>query len=259
MLVIFPVLHNISLQLIYFIHSCLYLLIPYHYLALSWSVPLYHLVYCWFLPVYFFISIIVFFISVWLFYILSKSLLKTSNFLVWHTFFSWVLWSSLWLSPWTLSWVECLSPLHLVLLLEFYLVSLFWAWSSVISFCLIFCFYFCVFGRLVMFSNLEDVAFCRRCVCISASHSLLATRAICSRGAPSVYCVGPSVVAGWLLWVVWYVWLAPGLLGCQALPCLEAASHWFMGSGHEATGCWTPRGLGTSPGSLVSGVRFQEI
>ena len=40
-------------------------------------------------------------------------------------------------------------------------------------------------------------------LCIPEVQSYWVTKAICSRGAPYVACVGPSVVLGWLLWVVW--------------------------------------------------------
>ena len=64
--------------------------------------------------------------------------------------------------PWTPYRVDCLSPLHLVLLLGFYLVPLFGRCFSVTSFCPVGCFYFCVSDRLVTFPNLGEVAFCRR-------------------------------------------------------------------------------------------------
>ena len=63
----------------------------------------------------------------------------------------------------TLYRVECLSPLHLILFLRFCLVLLFGTYSSVSSFCLILCFYFHAFGRLVTFPNLREVILCRRC------------------------------------------------------------------------------------------------
>ena len=36
-----------------------------------------------------------------------------------------------------------------------------------------------------------------------AAHPSLVNRAVYFTGAPSVRCVAPSVVAGWLMWVVW--------------------------------------------------------
>ena len=59
-------------------------------LPACWSIPLYHLV-CWFLQAkcIFFTPGIVFFISVWLFFIFSNSLFKTSNFSLCP--FSWIL------------------------------------------------------------------------------------------------------------------------------------------------------------------------
>ena len=58
--------------------------------------------------------------------------------------------------------VDCLSPLHLGLLLEFCFVLSFRTYSSFSSFCLIFCAYFYVLGRSVTFLNLREVALCRR-------------------------------------------------------------------------------------------------
>ena len=61
-----------------------------------------------------------------------------------------------------LYWVDCLSPIKLVLLLGFYLVTSFGTYCSVTSFCLICCFYFYVFGILLIFPYLREVALCRR-------------------------------------------------------------------------------------------------
>ena len=104
-------------------------------LLVHWSIPLYHLIYYWFFWVYFFISVIVFFSSVWFFFIFSNSLLEISSFLLCSSFFSQVLWASLWLLPWTIYWVGCLCLLYLVLL-GFCLVLSFGTYSSVASFCL---------------------------------------------------------------------------------------------------------------------------
>lgn len=69
-----------------------------------------------------------------------------------------------------------------------------------------------------MFSGLGAMAFvgdvlCIDVLCISslymdvlyllAAHSFSVNRAVYFTGAPSVSCVAPSVVAGWLMWVVW--------------------------------------------------------
>ena len=56
---------------------------------------------------------------------------------------------------------DCLSPFHLVLL-GIYLIPSFRTYSSVASFHLISCFYLYVFGKLVMFSDLGEVALGRR-------------------------------------------------------------------------------------------------
>lgn len=53
--------------------------------------------------------------------------------------------------------------LHLVVLLVFYLVPLFWTYS-IASFCLVSPFYCYVSGRLAMLPDLGEVAVCRRYV-----------------------------------------------------------------------------------------------
>ena len=50
------------------------------------------------------------------------------------------------------------------------------------------------------------------------------------------------------------MWLAPGLVGCQALPVVVAAGHWLIGPGHKVAGCGTPEGPRARAGSLVGGV-----
>ena len=92
---------------------------------------------------------------------------------------------------------------------------------SVASFCLIFCFYFCLSEisiYLSVFSGLGVMTFVGDVLCIDvlcidglyidvlyllAAHPSLVNRAVYFTGAPSVRCVAPSVVAGWLMWVVW--------------------------------------------------------
>lgn len=39
--------------------------------------------------------------------------------------------------------------------------------------------------------------------------------------------MGPFIVAYRLLWAVWQTWPALSLVGCYALPCVEAVSHWW--------------------------------
>lgn len=69
-----------------------------------------------------------------------------------------------------------------------------------------------------MFSGLGAMAFVGDVLCIDvlcinslymdvlyllAAHSSSVNRAVYFMGTPSVSCVAPSVVAGWLMWVVW--------------------------------------------------------
>ena len=44
------------------------------------------------------------------------------------------------------------------------------------------------------------------------------------------------------MWVVWEAWLAPSLVGCQILSCVDGAGHCLVGPGREVAGS----------GSLVS-------
>ena len=59
------------------------------------------------------------------------------------------------------SQLDCLSPLHLVLLLYFLFPS-FGTYSSVTSFCIFVVFNFYVSGRVAVFPNMKEVVFCSR-------------------------------------------------------------------------------------------------
>ena len=105
----------------------------------SLLVPLPHLFCCWFLLCAFHFSYYI--LQLCLFFVFSNSLLRISCNFSLHPFFSKVLGSSLWSLLWTLSQVDCLSPLHLVVL-RFYLVLLSGLYSFAVSFCLNFYLYF---------------------------------------------------------------------------------------------------------------------
>ena len=163
-------------------------------------------------------------------------------------FFSQVFWSSLWSLPWTLSQINCLSPLHLVLL-EFCLLTSFGTCSPIASFYLTCYFYFYVSGRLVTFLTLEKWPFVGDVPCIPPVHSLLVTRAICSRAVPYVDCVVLSVLwatVGCLIALVgpWSVWLPSCAL-------FRGCCHWLAGLHHEAAACRTLGNPGASAVSLV--------
>ena len=154
-----------------------------------------------------------------------------------HPFFSWFLWSS-WSLSWTLSRVDCLSPLHLVLL-GFYLLPSSETYSSVASFCLSCCLYFYISGKLFMFPDLGEGPSAEDILCAPAAHSPLITQAICSRGSP--------IRAVWVLLLWWgdYVgslWgcLLSSLIDCQALPC---GGCWplFVGTGSWVGSLQNPR------------------
>ena len=72
---------------------------------------------------------------------------------------------------------------------------MFLVWNMFLC-CLIFYIYFWVVGRLVMFPDLEEVAFCR---CPTGPHSTppLVTRAMYYRDFAYVGCLDPSVVVGY--------------------------------------------------------------
>ena len=94
-------------------HSVFFIM--FHKLTYPFFLP--HLFYYWFLLVYFFISVIILFI-----FVCSLDLGPYLLSLLWILF-----------------WVDCLPPLHLVVLLGFYLVPLSGAYSPAILFCLTFC------------------------------------------------------------------------------------------------------------------------
>ena len=104
-----------------------------------------------------FFSVIIFLSSVCFFFVSSNSLLKSHCV---HPFLSRVHWASLWSLAWTLYQVDCIAPLHLVLLLRFCLVSSFVTYSSVSPFCLTLCVYLYVLGRSLLQNR--EVTLCRR-------------------------------------------------------------------------------------------------
>ena len=58
------------------------------------------------------------------------------------------------------------------------------------------------------------------------------------------------------MWAVWWAWSAYSPVGCQVLPCVDAAGCCcVVGSGHEVAGCGILGGPGASAASLVGGVR----
>ena len=134
-------------------------------------------------------------------------------------------------------------------------------------------FYFYAFCRLVMFPDIREVVLCRKHTMGSEVHSCLVTRPIWFRDALSVDCLGPSIVAGWLLQVCWEVWLAPsgwlpgpalcrgcqplvgglgpGTAGCKVRAVLVLV-HRLAGLGHET-------GFGANVGLLIGGAMTQGI
>ena len=142
----------------------------------------------------FLISLILFFTSVWFFLIFSKSLLKNSNFLL----------CSSNLLPSSLNIFKVINFTSLsgrlpvsTLPSSFYGIfsCSFGRYFSVFSFCLICWFYFYVFGRFVLFSDLGEVVFHRRCLMYPSStltsyhqSSVLLGWPLCGPHA-SFYCV----------------------------------------------------------------------
>ena len=58
--------------------------------------------------------------------------------------------------------------------------------------------------------------------------------------------------------VVWQAFLAPSVIGCQAMPCVDAASCCVVGPGHEVACFRSLGGPWASAGSLVGGVRIPK-
>ena len=94
--------------------------------------------------------------------------------------------------------------------------------------------------------------------------SLLITRAVCSRNVLHGGCLGPSVVAGFLLGVCWQIWLAPRLVGARLHLAwsLLAAGGWswvlellVVWAKLWGGWLWRPRAPETSAGPLVIGAR----
>ena len=159
--------------------------------------------------------------------------------------------------------------------LGFLSVLSFGIYSSVTSFCLNCCFCVYVFVGL-HFPILEKWSYVRSILWSPAEHSLLDTKAICSRGALCVDCLVPSVGSlvgiacpqpGCLwsrtLWVATLCWrgvgvggLGPGMAGCmvRVILVLVPACCWVRqdqeGAGYGALG-GVGGGCGASIGLLV--------
>ena len=121
--------------------------------------------------------------------------------------------------------VDYLYLLHLVVLLGFYLVSSFETCSSIISFYLTGCFYFCVSGSFT-FPDLGEVAFCRRHP-IGTSSTLSDHQSYMPLGYPPCGLHG-SVCCGRLTAVGGLVGVAVCQSSCyEAQPHADASSFWF--------------------------------
>lgn len=101
---------------------------------------------------------------------------------------------------------------------------------------------------MVTFPDLGKVAFCR-CPMHLAAYSPLSTRATCQELHV------PSMWADCCEW-----WVRLPLVGCsQALPCVEAAGHWWLGLGLGGlkAACllvgWADADAGSSKGARPSG------
>ena len=105
------------------------------------------------------------------------------------------------------SWVDCLSPLHFMLLLGIYLL-----WNMFLC-CLIFPNLLFLFLHYLVgwlyFPTLEKWPALGDIPCVPAAHSPLVTQAVCSRDSLYEGCLGPSVVGS-------YVGGLAGLVGPQS-------------------------------------------
>lgn len=118
------------------------------------------------------------------------------------------------------------------------------------SFCLNCCFYFYIFGRFVMFPNLEVVAFCRRhpmspCSALPSGHQSYVIHGCCLCELPMSFCCGESDMYGWPQ----SSWL-PGSAFCRGCWPLIGRPH------HKVADCRTPGGLRASAGLLIHEARF---
>lgn len=79
------------------------------------------------------------------------------------------------------------------------------------------------------------------------------------RWSPEVYALAVAPVrTAWglrLWWAICSAWLAPAPVGCQALPCAEAASCWL--AGHKVADRVTSETPRASAGLVVGGVRLK--
>ena len=188
----------------------------YYCLSVHWSLPLYYLICYWYLLVlYFYISYFILQLF-WFFFIFSTLLIKFVTVFI-HSFLSS-------LSIFTFNTLSSLSgKLHISTPFSSSsgVLSSFGKYFFVALFCLICCFYFCVFDSLFTSTDLREVTLYRRCPMRSHSAVLSNHQSYMYESPCYVGCMGPSVIVGWLLWVVWEVALR--LVGCQALPWVEAA------------------------------------
>ena len=144
-----------------------------------------------------------------------------------YPFFSRVLWASLWSLLLTLSWVDCLSPHHLVLLIKIYLVPSFGIYSSASSFCLSRCLYFYAYSRSV------NIAWPwrRRCIASKQYTPLLSPKLeVPPERAACVLLLWQGV------WVSRKLGRVPSLVGCQTLSCVDFAGCCSVGHGREVPG-----------------------
>ena len=172
-----------------------------------------------------------------------------------HPFCSWVL-DHLYSHYPELSWVDCLSPLHFILLLELYIVPSFGTCSSVTSFCLnpSFCFSFVpLFVWYIGFVSTLEKRLFWEALYGSQKHTTLISKVICSRGSPCECCMALSIMTN-------YSGSLIGLAGFQSTwlpgPSLREGYQLLVG-GTQSTGSWlwNPSVLGLVLGS-VSPVQF---
>ena len=150
-------------------------------------------IYCWFHLVYFSFQLLcsssLFGCSLYCLFVKNFQLF----ILCIYSFFL-VLWLFLQSLSWTLYWVGCLYPLHLVLPLLFYFVPFWGTYSSDTLFFLICYIYFYLLGRLVIIPSLGEMHFLRCVLYILAAHFLLVPRAVCSTVT--------SIRVVWFFWLV---------------------------------------------------------
>lgn len=146
---------------------------------------------------------------------------------------------------------------------------MFLVWNMFLC-CLIFYIYFWVVGRLIMFPDLEEVVFYKKCPMLPRITFPVVTRTICSRDAPYLGFMCPSIVVDSLLCAIWWAWRPPSswlpLVGrimiwqaAEPQGCLGLGlAQWWAEPGFGMCGCGA-KPLESRVSFLVGGAKAQIV